>query len=203
MIKLKDILQESKWEGKSVGVKYIVNNALKYMNDEVKKTVKEILPKISDITNIARQLNSNREKIADIMTKQGFSGDPISEYNRNIKPIDLKIYKNAAEIIYNNSSTQTLINNTITEVINNLSTKQYVIIKGIWAFQSKDALKEKISKAIQKIAHMDMFKIQNPETRSYSSLLSKTFINFQKKDQPIFNDTILVDSIYNTINKLL
>jgi hypothetical protein len=203
MIKLKDILNESMWEGKSVGVKYIVNNALRYMNDEVKQTVKEILPKISDITNIARQLNSNRQKIADIMTKQGFSGDPISDYDQNIKPIDLKIYKNAAKIIYNNSSTQTLINNTITEVINNLSTKQFISIKGIWMFQSEVTLKEKISKAIQKIAHMDMFKIQNPETRSYSSMLNKTFIKFQTKDQPIFNDIILVDSIYNTINKLL
>ena len=70
-------------------------------------------------------------------------------------------------------------------------------------FQSEASLKEKISKAIQKIAHVDMFKIQNPETRSYSSMLNKTFVNFQKKDQPVFNDAILVDSIYNTINKLL
>lgn len=203
MIKLKDILNEAKWEGKAIGIKYIVNMALRHMKDDVKKTVKEILPKISNSTNIAHELDNNRVKIANIMTKQGFSGDPISEYNLDIKPIDLKIYKNAAEIIYNNSSTQTLINNTITEVINNLSTKQYAIIKGLWMFQSEASLKEKISKAIQKIAHVDMFKIQNPETRSYSSMLNKTFVDFQKKDQPIFNDSILVDSIYNTINKLL
>ena len=179
-------MNEAKWEGKAIGINYIVNMALKHMKDDVKKIVKEIVPKISNSRNIALELDNNRVKIANIMTKQGFSGDPISEYNRDIKPIDLKIYKNAAEIIYNNSSTQTLINNTITEVINNLSTKQYAIIK-----------------AIQLIAHIDMFKIQNPETRSYSSMLNKTFVDFQKKDQPIFNDSILVDSIYNTINKLL
>jgi hypothetical protein len=203
MIKLKDILNEAKWEGKAVGINYIVNMALKHMKDDVKKTVKEILPKISNSTNIARELYNNRVKIANIMTNQGFSGDPISKYNLDIKPIDLKIYKNAAEIIYNNSSTQTLINNTIVEVINNLSTKQYAIIKGLWMFQSEASLKENISKAIQKIAHMDMFKIQNPETRSYSSTLNRTFVDFEKKDHPIFNDSILVNSIYNTINKLL
>ena len=197
------ILNESEWEGKSVGITYIMNNAFNYMNDESKKTVKGILPKIPIIKSVIPELDSNRQKIANIMTQQGFSGDQISEYNLGIKPNDLKIYRNAAETVYNSSTTQTFINNIITQVVNNLSPKQYIILKGLWAIKSQTTLKENITKAIQKIAHLDTFKIQNPTTKTYSPTLNRTFIEFEKMGDPVFDDTILVDSIYDTINELL
>ncbi len=200
---LRKILNESKWEGKSVGIKHIMNNAFKYMNDEGKKTVKGILLKIPNITSVIPKLDSNRQKIANIMTEQGFNGDQYFDYKYGILPNDLKIYRNAAETVYNSSITQTFINNIITQVINNLSKKQYVILKGLWVLKFETTLKENISKAIQKIAHMDTFKIQNTETKYYSTTLNRVFKEFEKMGDPVFDDTILVDSIYDTINELL
>ena len=192
---LNKILNETKWVGKSVGVKGIMNNIMRYMNDTAKKTLKQTINKMGDGgTSIAHKLDSNRQKIADIMTKQGFTDEKLN---------DVEIYKNAAEKVYNNDDTQSFINNIIDEIIKFLSKTEYVMLKGSWMFQSENSIKKDISKTIQKIAHMDMFKIQNPEGNRYSHILNKTYIDSQQNDESVFDDTILVDSIYDTINELL
>ena len=195
MIKLKDILNESKWEGKSIGIKGIIGNALRYMNDTARKTVKQSINKMGDVTFIARKLDSNRKRIADIMTNQGFTDE---------NPVDsLKIYKNAAEIVYNNNETQNFINNIITDIIDVLSVTQNITLKAILAIQSESSLKEKISQSIQKIAHADSFKIQNPAGTRYSHTIHKAYLDAEKNNENVFNDTALVNSIYKTINNLL
>ena len=191
---LNKILNESKWEGKSVGIKGIMNNALRHMNDTAQKTVKQTINKMGDIRSIAQQLDNNRQKIADIMTKQGFTDK---------KPDDLEIYKNAAETVYNNNETQSFINNIMREIVKYLSKTQYVTLKGLWMFQSDSNLKKNISKAIQKVAHMDSFKIQNPAGTTSSYTINKAYLDSEQAGETVFDDTILVDSIYDTINELL
>ena len=202
MIKLKDILNESVWEARFDSANHIIHNVItKYMDDTGKKILKELLPKISNVSIAIEQINQNRKELANILTKNGFKGDYLPNSGR-IDPNDLNIYINAAEEVYNSSATQTVINNTITEVIDNLSTDQYAKLKGAWTFSFKSTLEERISKTIMKQAHMDIYSITSVENPKYgySTALNSAF--FRSKGT-LFNVSSLTDSIYNTINKLL
>ena len=89
------------------------------------------------------------------------------------------------------------------EIVKYLSKTQYVTLKGLWMFQSDSNLKKNISKAIQKVAHMDSFKIQNPAGTTSSYTINKAYLDSEQAGETVFDDTILVDSIYDTINELL
>lgn len=198
MIKLKDILNEDVWEAKESSTNYIINNVIiPYMDDTGKKIMKEILPKISYVPNAIKQINQNRKELANILTKNGFKGEWIPSSGK-MDPNDLNIYKNAAETVYNGSTMQTVINNTIAEVIDKLSSPQYLALKGLWTFKSKSTLKEQISKAVMRLTHTDIYSITSNNT--FSSALNTTY--FDSKGT-LFNTSPLVDSIYNTINNLL
>lgn len=201
MIKLKDILNEANWEGEESSAKHIIDNATRYMSDTSKKIIDELLPKISNVPNAIKQINQNRKQLANILTKNGFEGEYLPN-SRKMDPNDLKMYKNAAETIYNSSATQTVINNTITEVIDKLSSSQYLALKGFWTFKSESTLKEQISKAVRKIAHMDVYSITSTENPRYGYSTALNTAYFDSKG-PLFNVSPLVNSIYNTINNLL
>jgi hypothetical protein len=202
MIKLKDILNEAKWESEESSAKHIIHNAItRYMSDTSKKIMDELLPKILNVPNAIKQINQNRKQLANILTKNGFKGEYLPN-SRKMDPNDLNIYKNAAETVYNSSATQTVINNTIAEIIDKLSSPQYLALKGLWTLKLESTLKEQISKAVRKIAHMDVYSITSTENPRYGYSTALNSIYFDSK-RTLFNVSPLVDSIYNTINKLL
>jgi hypothetical protein len=198
MIKLKNILYENVWKAESSTANHIINNVItRYMSDTGKKIMKELLPKISNVPIAIKQINKNRIQLANILTKNEFNGDYLPNSGR-MDPDDLNIYINAGETVYNSSSTQTVINNTITEVINNLSSTQYMTLKGLWTFKSESTLKEQISNSVLKQTHLDIYSITSDNR--YSSALNTTYFNSKES---LLNISPLVDSIYNTIDNAL
>lgn len=198
MIKLKDILNESKWTATSENLDQIVRNF--HMKPENQKILDEMLPKISSVSTAVNLINQNRKKLASLLTKYDYT----SKWNDDTKDWDhdLTLYIKAADSIYNSTETQTIINNVIMDVINNLSTAQYSIVRGLWVIQSEKTLKEKIKKNIASITLQDLFRIKSDEPgQYYASALAGSALEAKiHKNETLYNSDSLTDSIYNTLN---
>ena len=198
MIKLKDILNESKWTATSENLDQIVRNLS--LKPENEKILNEILPKVSSVSTAVNLINQNRKKLAGLLTKYDYT----SKWNDDTKDWDHNpdLYIKAADSIYNSTETKTIINNVIMDVINNLSTLQYNIVKGLWVIQSEKTLKEKIKNNIASVTLQDLFRIKSDEPGSqYASALTHSAIEVKAyKNETLYNSDSLTDSIYNTLN---
>lgn len=200
MIKLKDILNESKWTATSENLDQIMKNL--FLGPDAQEILDEVLPKVSSVSNAVNLINQNRKKLAELLTKYDYT----QLWNDNTKDYDhdLNLYIKAADSVYNSTETQTIINNVIMDVINNLSIVQLGLIKTSWSIKSKETIKANIKHSIAKIALQDIFRIKSDEPgNNFAAALTTPAFEMLAKKETVYNSDPLTDSIYNTLDNKL